>query len=179
MDEKFKYALCNENLYYKNHQSRVKIPYLELKEFTDSMNFHTENVRVEVIKSQDSQLIWDSIYFFAAVAIVLLITIFFSFYLDCLNPWSNILFTVGILIVGIVIILNYLYKLSNNRKKNKLFDKYESFLVYQDKIENIVSRWNEECFAKYNISAEVPEGLEYVQFFLKPSIRMKIVPHDI
>ena len=179
MNEKFKYALCNENIYYKNHKSRVKIPYLELKEFTDSMNFHTENVRVEVIKSQDSQLIWDSINFFAAVATVLLIIIFFFFYINFLNPLSKIMFTIFLVTVGIVFILNYLYKLWNNRKKNKLLDKYDSFLVYQDKIENIVSRWNEECFAKYNISAEVAEGLEYVQFFLKPSIRMKIVHHDL
>jgi hypothetical protein len=179
MNDKHEYTLHNEKVFYRSYQSRVKIPYSDIKEFTNAMNINTEQLRVDLLRSQKSHIIWDSINFFASIITAILVVSAFSFYVNSLYPMTKLIVQFVLILTAIICVLNYAYKIYNDRKKQKLFDRYDYFLVFQDKVETLISNWNHDCFSKYDIVADVPEGLEYVQFYLKPNIRMKIISHDI
>lgn len=179
MNEKHEYTLHNEKVFERSYKDRVKIPYSLIKEFTKAMNTNTEQLRIDLEKSQKSHLTWDSINFFASIVTAIVVVVSFSLFVNSLHPTTKLFLQFLLIAIVTVCVLNYGYKIYNDRKKQLLFDRYDYFLVFQFKIETLLVNWNQDCFSKFGIVAEVPEGLEYVQFYLKPNIRMRVISHDI
>ena len=148
-----------------------------MKEFKTSLDEEIDQVRGELSLKETNRKLCSIITIAGLSILFAVLIILFYFYTHFANSVTKNVLTILLLISSIFIVGNQVYKYKYNL--SNIFTIYESLLNYQTSVESLITTWNRKCFSKYDISAHVPSGFQYVQFKLKPDVKFKIIDHEV
>lgn len=174
-NKKCKFIIPNKKTYEKKYKRRTKIPYEKLGTFINEVNSAIKLVSKEhnnVVSFSSKKKYLEIILITLICALITTLMYYFGKDIFGDNYYITYVIIVSLLIVFFFGRLFYLMS-----DYSQMYPAYKILLTNQKLVDDIVKKWNRECFHKEGIKAIAPTSFPYIQLSLVQGKRLSMDHH--